>query len=535
MSETIKHPFYPIIYVRGFAGTMGQIDDTVSTPFMGFNLGSTKIRQLWNKKLEKIIFESPLIRLMKDLDYKDVYDGGDPLVDHIRPVGSVTSKQKIPSRSVVIFRYYDEASEAFGKGKDIAITKYASMLNQLIENLRDEVTGGDPVELDKFKVYLVAHSMGGLICRCFLQNTRVGDPATKKLVDKVFTYATPHNGIDVRLLGNVPKLWFKDNADTFNRSVLRKEILKLGQKNGNSGDRVDYLDGHFPPDRFFCLVGTDSKDYGAAAGLSRVAVGPHSDGLVRITNATVQGSPRAFVHRSHSGDYGIVNSESGYQNLTRFLFGNVRIDGSLVMDSLSLPKQIQKKKDQGKDIKASYHFECVVRTRGARWDMHRRVVSETSSIHRTYEELFEAPVVRSPYLFSQFLSAGSWAKAKQARRSLGFQIDLRVLVPEYTIDNQLWLDDHYDGGYIYNERIAIEVTPASKKSGQGAPPLVRYGVESRNGPGLATKTAVIKLLRADGNHGIPSYEIAIPVVRNSKPGIAAQLILKVTPWNMPPG
>jgi hypothetical protein len=86
----------------------------------------------------------------------------------------------------------------------------------------------------------------------------------------------------------------------------------------------------FPLDRVFCLVGTNAKDYEAAAGLSRGVVGPESDGLVQIEQAQVPGAHRAFVHRSHSGRYGIVNSEEGYQNLQRFLFGDVKVVASLV-------------------------------------------------------------------------------------------------------------------------------------------------------------------------------------------------------------
>jgi hypothetical protein len=41
----ITKPFYPIIYVRGYAMKQSEIEDTVATPYMGFNLGSTKIRQ----------------------------------------------------------------------------------------------------------------------------------------------------------------------------------------------------------------------------------------------------------------------------------------------------------------------------------------------------------------------------------------------------------------------------------------------------------------------------------------------------------
>jgi hypothetical protein len=39
----------------------------------------------------------------------------------------------------------------------------------------------------------------------------------------------------------------------------------------------------------------------------------------------VKGSNRAYIHRSHSGRYGLVNSEEGYQNLQRFLFGNLKV------------------------------------------------------------------------------------------------------------------------------------------------------------------------------------------------------------------
>jgi hypothetical protein len=76
-------------------------------------------------------------------------------------------------------------------------------------------------------------------------------------------------------------------------------------------------DDVFDIDNIFCLIGTDSKDYGA----SRKVVGPRSDGLVRIEHAYVRKAHRAFVFKAHSGAYGEVNSEEGYQNLRPFLFG----------------------------------------------------------------------------------------------------------------------------------------------------------------------------------------------------------------------
>ena len=49
-----------------------------------------------------------------------------------------------------------------------------------------------------------------------------------------------------------------------------------------------------------------------------------SDGLVRIENAYVEGGPRAFVSRSPQRFRAASsNSGEGYQNLVRFLFGDI--------------------------------------------------------------------------------------------------------------------------------------------------------------------------------------------------------------------
>jgi hypothetical protein len=96
----------------------------------------------------------------------------------------------------------------------------------------------------------------------------------------------------------------------------------------------DNWDAHlitdFDPARVFCLIGTNAADYGAVSQ----AVGPKSDGLVQIDNAYVRGANRTFVHRSHSGRYGEVNSEEGYQNLRRFLFGTRKATVRLVNATL---------------------------------------------------------------------------------------------------------------------------------------------------------------------------------------------------------
>lgn len=254
-----------------------------------------------------------------------------------------------------------------------------------------------------------------------------------------------------------------------------------------------------------------------------------SDGLVRIVNATVYSQdtptikrqgPRAFVHRSHSGHYGIVNSEEGYQNLVRFLFGDIRVDGRLELDEITLPKEVQKAKDDGKEIRASYHFEVVVRVRGFDWELHRRTVREESAIFRTFDEMFpKAGPRRSPHLFSVFLSTK--AKVKSNRASLGFAIDVAVLVPEYEINGFLWRDQHYKGSYLFRDTITIEATP--KTDDAGAPTYsIRYGFDSRT-PNRAMVAADLK--KADA-----TYICAIPIQSKTTPGLSGRLVLTARPW-----
>src|SRR5450432_3772099 len=242
-------PYHPIIYVRGFAGTQGEIEDTVGDPYMGFNIGSTKSRQVWDGKMRRYYFESPLVRLKdepiwKTTDqglalstdrYDDVYVNGEDLTaphpdDGNRPLRSDIT---LPYQSIAILRYYDDASADFGDAKAHPIEQFANGLSELILRLRTLVCrkgGKHPTRPDEtldngvdekdFKVYLVAHSMGGLVCRAFLQNKKLGSQEARDAVDKLFTYATPHNGIDLRVVRNVPGWSALGEATNFNRDRM---------------------------------------------------------------------------------------------------------------------------------------------------------------------------------------------------------------------------------------------------------------------------------------------------------------------------
>ncbi len=443
--STIQHPYFPIIYVRGYAMTQAEIDATVSTPYMGFNLGSTKMRQAWDGKVIRHIFESPLIRLMKEHGYQDVYRNGNEIVD------------TIPAKSLIIYRYYEKADEDFGGGDAPSIIEAAKGLHDLILKTRAQVCGDDAQALKDFRVYLVAHSMGGLICRTFLQNPAIGMAETKALIDKVFTYATPHNGIEMGGF-NVPSFLGIWDLNNFNRPTMAR-YLGLPAKS----DRVDSLNGTFDPDRFFCLIGTNYKDYGAGAGVARKLAGELSDGLVKIENAAVHGAPRAFVHRTHSGPYGIVNSEEGYQNLVRFLFGNVRVDGLLEVEELPLPPSIEKAKQAGKDIKASYYFEATVSPRGSfTYKLTERRKETNSAILRCFDEMLQFRKVsdlkapRHPTLFSTFLNTRNITV--KGSTTLVFSVELAVSTTDYEIDGFLMFNQHVPGEYLFRNTVVVRAT-----------------------------------------------------------------------------
>jgi hypothetical protein len=528
MATTQHHPYHPIIYVRGFAATQTEIEETVADPYMGFNIGSTKVRTAWTGDVKRFYFESPLVRLMSDHKYEDVFVDGDDLV------AAENAGQPVPYRCIVIYRYYDEASKDFGDGKTSPIESFARGLNSLILRLRERTCANkdNHVTPKDFRVHLVAHSMGGLVCRAFLQNPDLGSDDARRAVDKLFTYATPHNGIDMRIVRNVPGWLSFGDINNFNREKMAKYLAVP------NSDDVSIVK-NFPPERIFNLVGTNPRDFTVAGGISAWAAGDASDGLVRIENATTHGtgpdgkevsSPRAFVHRSHSGHYGIVNSEEGYQNLTRFLFGKLRVDGILDIDDITLPAEIQKAHEEGKTVRASYQFEIAASVRGCQWQITRREVRENSAIFRSYNELFpgkdntkRAPDrTKSPHLFSLFLDP---SKSLKTSRSVSFVFDIKVLVPDYVVDGTLFLKRHYEGGFIFREMILVEALP-DKAEPTGW--RIKYGYQDINPckPGVTAETRA--LLKADPSKGLT---FDIPIKQNISPGLRGTLRIEVRPWS----
>jgi hypothetical protein len=323
---------YPIIYVRGFAGGTSGIDTAADDPFYGFNDGATHVRVNGDGNPQFYQFEGPLVRLMEDEDYRVPVHGN----QHAYLNQSASGSQ--PRTSVWIYRFYDPDADTFGAAAvpyDLPTAARNLLAFVKLVLAKTDFTGpdGNPGEA---KVWLVAHSMGGLICRSMIQKMCPDNGiAPGDLVDKLFTYATPHNGIDFGIFGlniGVPQIAPFD-AQIFNRKVMYQYLTPAAGLQ-QAPDMPAGWDAHvitgLDPSRVFCLIGTNAADYGAVSK----AVGPKSDGLVQIDNAYVRGASRTFVHRSHSGRYGEVNSEEGYQNLRRFLFGTRKATVRLVNATL---------------------------------------------------------------------------------------------------------------------------------------------------------------------------------------------------------
>jgi pimeloyl-ACP methyl ester carboxylesterase len=339
---------FPIVYIRGYAGATTGINAAADDPFYGFNSGSTHIRVAGDGVPAFYQFEGPLLRLISDEGYQVYVHGSQQSV--LDDAGTDLTGNP----SIWVYRFYDQAATTFAAPphENLAerfwkwghqrvacdgfdIESAARGLYDLIEKVIKRTS--DPAGAPN-KVNLVAHSMGGLIARCLIQKicqTPGHQPATE-LVSRFFTYGTPHGGI--RSAGGVAQ-WVEETFGPAGSKIFAPEMMQgyldphkeFGQPCDPGWDPQVIAPPVFPVQDIFCLIGTDPADYGWAP---RTAMGPQTDGLVHIANAYVRGAHRAYVHRSHSGPYGEVNSEEGYQNLRRFLFGRWAVSATLVEAAL---------------------------------------------------------------------------------------------------------------------------------------------------------------------------------------------------------
>lgn len=127
-------------------------------PFYGFNEGSVQVRVDDTDRPTFHQFESPLLRLMIDHGYQLLVQGNQRGYLDQRDDGT------IDPATIWVHRFYDEFAPTLTKDPNpFSIERAAQSLFDLVR-LVCRKTGAP-------RVFLVAHSMGGLVVRAMIQKT----------------------------------------------------------------------------------------------------------------------------------------------------------------------------------------------------------------------------------------------------------------------------------------------------------------------------------------------------------------------------
>jgi pimeloyl-ACP methyl ester carboxylesterase len=420
------------------------VEETVDDPFYGFNIGSTHIRQDQTGRASFFAFQSPFVRLARNHGYSEVFDG---------PNQQIGLDCATPNQTIWIYRYYDPTSETFDQpgGRRLTIEEAAAGLADFIEF----VLGQSGVTAKR--VCLIAHSMGGLVCRSLIQrhypNQKI-DPKTK--IGKLFTYGTPHGGIGFDLgFGAIEKirdLLGVNHSDDFGPKRLYEYLTSDSQRQSQQPSNWDcqaVSSDLLDPDRIFSIVGTNAHDYEVAHGMSRSLVGPQSDGLVQTERAYVRDSPRAYIHRSHSGRYGMVNSEEGYQNLQRFLFGDVKVRTTLCDFDLDYSRAA----GDGNGT-VTYLFELQVAIRGLIILLNERSLAHLNAIS-VNESQFQEYQANGLPLFTNFLISES---ARKTGSSMRYMLRLGLYQQVFK-QGMLFISDHIERLPLWSDYLILDLKP----------------------------------------------------------------------------
>ncbi len=126
----------------------------------------------------------------------------------------------------------------------------------------------------------------------------------------------------------------------------------------------------------------------------------------------------------------------------------------------------------------------------------------------------------SLYLSTMFLSKR--ARVNKERASLAYSLTLGVRVPDYEIERKLWINEHYEGGYLFHDSVVIELVPPQTDDGDW---VVHYDWQSDN-LGRASTPVSAKALKKG------KLELLIPFESATTPGITGTLRFIASEWNM---
>lgn len=500
----------PIVYIRGYAMSQGEVEATFNSPFYGFELGSTQYKLGSDSRPDMHIFESPLVRLIEEEGYVNTFNRYVSSTNEPLPGSVPAGKWR---ETIWIFRFYDQESQLLGASQRPEVEDYAERLAVFLHKIR--LACGSP---QGFKVNLVAHSMGGLVARCYLQNQSLFKRSSLKtypavLVNALFTYGTPHKGIVFRhgigWAEDLRDLIGYQGSDTFGPDTMRRflSLTKNQELHEFKTAREDMSE-----DRIFCLVGTNYKDY--VIWVSKHAVGPASDGLVAIESAYVQNAARAYVHRAHSGPFGLVNSEEGYQNLTRFLFGDVRFEVSLAPITIErdLP-HINRDEEEMEFLE----INVDIAIRGLPTYLNVRRDIDNSSIIVRMKRADKGMYVQEESGKETHLFTGFLRKLRSIDNYLRAGVQLRI-VPHYS-HKGIVRSSRFEGESILNDRLHIGI-PADLNFGGVR---YRWGEESN-------KDEVPTAREREVHRGAGIFHFPFP--KDSQDYFCCEgLIVRTRPWN----
>lgn len=446
----MKAPYYPIVYVRGYAMRASEREETFNDTYYGFSATSVERRDAPPPDyFEADVFEGQLIRFMKikDYGYADAVNRG------------LEVFHSNPARSLWVSRFYDR--DVF-RDSIRSIEAHAEDLYQMVGQTIPKRLREAGVELGEdnrdYRVILIAHSMGGLVCRTLLQNLlpKKYGRNPRDLVYRFITLGTPHRGIDLGRIPDVIETFLTSRLNPYDANIFQekrmRDYLKLpdGYDVHSLGDPDDPMT--FPVKRCLCIIGSDYHSYGAVKELT----GSFSDGLVKQDHAYVVSGPPpapgaaypeerscywANVHRAHSGHRGIVNSYESYENIERFLFGNARAD--ILIENVAINTDRPRARDR-----FFYDIEFLFSIRKSGTYLHRREQDPCENALRFERDAIPARL----RLHTAFLNS----RLRDVNDTFS-HFGGRIRIVEHRVrDGFLW-DHEYPERPIYNESIEVRI------------------------------------------------------------------------------
>ena len=456
MKHQIEPPYYPIVYVRGYAMRADEREETFYDTYYGFAATSVEKRQAPPPKYwEADMFEGQLIRFMKlrNYAYADAVNRGESI------------PPSAPPRSLWVCRFYDRD---YFEDKIRSIEDHARELRDLVCTeipTRLKAAGVDLGPMNEnYKVILIAHSMGGLVCRTFIQNILPYEDGEdpKKWIHRFVTMGTPHRGIELSLIPDFIQRAIAENLNPFDSNIFSagrmRKYLKLEDDYAVHSLGDEKSPRAFPIKRCLCLIGSDHRSYGAV----RYATGNFSDGLVKQSNAYAVSGPDpgegkeygdehtayyANVHRAHSGRRGIVNSYESFENIQRFLFGDIKIRISL--DNIKVLTPVEN------GVDAFYDFEFLFSIRRSNAFLHRRQQDPCENALRfKHEQLPKTLLLHTAFMNSAL-------KDEDDEHYSHFSMRFRVL--ERKVKHGMLWDTDYPERQIYSEGVEVRIGDESLK------------------------------------------------------------------------